>query len=161
MPSAFDDVWSIRLDPPPRQGRDHFDRWQFGDGSACSLICAEVIETVLTMAMRTFQTLLNRESLLEILEDMGGHMMFGGALAHLDPQTLRAVILSDYGVTKELTAALQHVAEDARQHEFAGSDTWARTCRAVIEWVTARTAAVESTGGHLTKLRRAVPMTVP
>lgn len=68
------------------------------------------------LAMRTFQTLLNRESLLEILEDMDGHMKFGGALAHLDPQILRAVILSDYGMTKELTAALQNVAEDERQH---------------------------------------------
>ena len=147
VPSAADNVWWSRLDPPPRQGRDRFDRWQFGDGAACRLISAEVIETFRTVAMRTFQTLLNRESLLEILEDIDGHMMFGGTLAHLDPQSLRAVILSDYGVTKELTASLKHVAEVARQIEIAGGDTWASTCRAVIEWVTARTAAVESTEG--------------
>jgi hypothetical protein len=147
VPSALDDVWSIRPDPPPRQGRDRFDRWQFGDGAASRLIGAEVIETVLTVAMRSFQTLLNRKSLLELLEDMDGNMILGGALAHLDPQTLRAVILSDYGASKELTAALQHVTADARQHEIAGSETWAKTCRAVIEWVTARTAAVEPIAG--------------
>jgi len=145
-PGAFDDVWSIRLDPPPREGRDRFDKWQFGDGTVSRLIGAEVIETVLTVAVRTFQTLLNRESLLKLLENIDGHMMLGGALAR-NPQTLRAVILSDYGVTKELAAALQRVATDARQHEIAGGDTRAGTCRAVIEWVTARTAAVEPTAG--------------
>ena len=106
VPGGSDDVWSIRLDPPPREGRDRFDKWQFGDGTASSLIGAEVIETVLTVAMSSFQTLLNRESLLELLEDMDGHIMYGSALAHLGPQTLRAVILSDYGVSKELTAAV-------------------------------------------------------
>jgi hypothetical protein len=60
VPGAFENVWSIRLDPPPRQGRDRFDRWQFGDGAACRLIGAEAIETVRTGAMRTFQRLLNR-----------------------------------------------------------------------------------------------------
>lgn len=147
VPGGSDEVWSIRLDPPPRQGRDRFDKWQFGDGTASSLIGTEVIETVLTVAMRSLQTLRNRESLLELLEDMDGDNMFGSALAHLDPQTLRAVILSDYGVSKELTAAVQQVAADAREPEISGSDTWSRTCRAAIEWVTARTAAVEPTAG--------------
>lgn len=87
VPGGSDDVWPIRLDPPPREGRERFDKWQFVDGTASSLIGAEVIETVLTVAMRSFRTLLNRESLLELLEDMDGHIMFGSALAHLDPQT--------------------------------------------------------------------------
>ena len=38
VPSAADNVWWSRLDPPPRQGRDRFDRRQFGDGAACKLI---------------------------------------------------------------------------------------------------------------------------
>ena len=140
-------MWWSRLDPPPRQGRDRFDHWQFGDGAASRQIGAEVIETVLTAAQSTFQTLLHRESLLEILEDLDGHTIFGGALRHLNAQTLRAVILSDYGETQELIAALQHLGEDARQIEIAGSDTWASTCRAVIDWATARIVAVESTAG--------------
>ena len=147
VPGGSDEVWSIRLDPPPRQGRDRFDKWQFGDGTASELIGAEDIETVLTVATRTFQTLLNRESLLELLEDMDGHMMLGGALAHLDPQTLRAVILSDYGVSKELTAVIQQIAADAREHEISGNNTWSRTCLAAIEWVTERDTAVVPNAG--------------
>lgn len=144
VPGAFDDVWSMRLDPPPRPGRDRFDKWQFGDGTASRLIGEEVIDSVLTVAMTTFNTLLDRESLLKLLEDMDGDML-GGDLGHLDPQTLRAVILSDYGVTKELNAALQQVAADACEQAIIGSDTWSKTCRAAIEWVTARTTAAEMT----------------
>lgn len=149
VPGGSDEVWSIRLDPPPRQGRDRFDKWQFGDGTASRLIGAEVIETVLTVAMRSFQTLLNRESLLELLENMDGDMVLGGALAHMDPQTLRAVILSDYGVSKELTAALQQVAADTRQQGIAGHGTWPTSRRAVIEWVIARTTNVKPIAGTM------------
>ena len=147
MPGGSDDVWSIRLDPPPRRGRDRFDKWQFGDGTDSGLIGEEVIDTVLSEATRTFQVLLNRESLLELLEDMDGHMMLGAALAHLDPQTLRAVILSDYGVSKELTAVIQQIAADAREHEISGNDTWSRTCLAAIEWVAERATAVVPNAG--------------
>lgn len=145
VPGAFDDVWSMRLDPPPRPGRDRFDKWQFGDGTASRLIGEEVIDTVLTVAMTTFKMLLDRESLLALLEDMDGDMILGGVFAHLDPRTLRALILSDYGVTNELTAAVQQVAADAREQEIIGSDAWSRTCRAAVEWVTARTAAAQPT----------------